>query len=502
MGDWALSADAKLLAVLRKGNIEIWDLPAWKQHRVITPCNVREKSPPSFLGVALSDDGKNLATTDSYSRNLLVLDLATDKLIHQLPMNTTDPFSNPLLRLHGESQSLVCSFRMPAPERKSRQMAQSWDLKNRKPIQSFAMSFNTFDNDPPCVISDNARWISHAVTTDGSQDNCLIEIWDLSTGKLARRIETECLIQCSAFSPDGIHFAASDGTILRIYEVSTGKENQNIRRLARREIQHLQFSPDGRSLYVCGSETIDKRDTTTGELLTTYAMPRESVGVVQKLIFPDAGRVLALGMELNAFRLWDVIANKVFSPTDVSTQDIAEVAFTSRGELFIGSVGGGRFIDPRSGSKVRGIPDRDRADRVPNGSGSGRVMALSNKGDILRWRCQFYDAKTGKLVADDTLAFDQEENAFAFLDGDAKVATVRNRKLRIWELHTGRDITSSDLPLPKQERARSLIAAPNSKHFAIVTQASSLPVAEALEPCSGMPNDGPSYVSLKHHTRA
>src|SRR6185369_2604347 len=57
----------------------------------------------------------------------------------------------------------------------------------------------------------------------------------------------------------------------------------------------------------------------------------------------------------------------------------------------------------------------------------------------------------------------------SFFDGGHKVASVQQKKLRVWQTRTGRDLAKVDLPLRAQELAFKLIASPKGSFFALMT---------------------------------
>ncbi len=488
----ALTPDGKLLAVLGLGgDIEIWELPAWKRQRLLRGRSFDKNNPPQFLGLTFSPDSKKLVTFYANQQCLHVIDVATGKALKKLALGKNDPRGAPTLTLLRDGQTLVGSFNIQVPNGNMVQEVQIWDLAKDKLTRSFPMPMDRSAGQSPRVISADGRWLAQALLDEEAiaKDNrvdAYIEIWDLKTGKLARKIETDggMLMPKLAYSPDGKWLAASNGqSILRIYDADTGKERHNIR-LRRAPLSHLEFSPDSASLYVADQDgKITLWDPASGERTASHAIPNSSA--VRHLVFQPDGKVLALGYDMDAVHLWEVATGKQLSPTGVPASVITEVAFAANGDLFVAAEDGFfAWWNPRTGAKLRDLklelPSRDEdgifrvVDVDPRRPRTGLIssVTMSQNGEFLANTngnsLSFHDAKTGKLLYDDELN-NAGDRAVTFLDGGSKVAAMQGKKVRVWNARSGRDLAVFNIPLRKHEIAVKLSASPNGKHFAVVT---------------------------------
>jgi WD40 repeat protein len=496
-----MSPDGKLLAVLCMGvEIEIWALPAWTRQRRITSRAVEKKNRVQFQGLAFSADSTKLATCDTNQRNIHLFDLATGKPLKKLGLGKKDqgPAGNPQLSISRDEERLFCSYFFAQRKENGgqHQEVQVWDLAKEKMTQSFQIRTDRSGTQPRHVVSADGRWLARytmdeAAIARGGDGEGFIELWDLTTGKSARKIESEMPMQKLAFSPDGKWLAASNGqSVLRIYDAVNFKERHNIR-LRRTAIQHLEFSPDGKSLYVADyTGKISRWDHISGEPKVSYDPPVKS-GVRQLAFVPD-GKILALGSAgVGGVAFWEVTQRKLFSPANVPTGVIDEVMFSAKGELFVASEDGSlAWWNPRTAVKLRDLklemdvgnldffiedervlPFAERVSRRRDVGGG--IVSLSSDGEFVVAgngnSLSFYDAKSGKLLYDDDYGLHGSQSHMSFFAGDSKVAALQGKKIRIWNARTGRDVAKFDVPLRGQEEAIRMTASANGKHFAIAT---------------------------------
>ena len=100
-------------------------------------------------------------------------------------------------------------------------------------------------------------------------------------------------------------------------------------------------------------------------------------------------------------------------------------------------------------------------------------MGLSPNGEFLiagSGGGSFFDAKTGKILYDQEFGRNGEGfSDIAFLDGGARSASLTNKKVRIWNTRTGRDISSFTIPLKDMEQSVRFAASSTGKHVAVET---------------------------------
>ncbi len=158
-------------------------------------------------------------------------------------------------------------------------------------------------------------WV--AFTSDGKtfatgENYGPLQIWDMQTGKLVRKVmgnnaKTFSLV----FSPDGQTLAAGNTKgFIRLWDAAKGTLKARYQVDARRAgeatisvIQQICFSPDGKTLFSCGlEETICRFDLTTGKKLPDIKTG-ESLSC---LVFsPDGTRLFSAGHG-GTIRQWDM----------------------------------------------------------------------------------------------------------------------------------------------------------------------------------------------------
>ncbi len=492
------SPDGKLLAALGIDNdIEIFALPAWKRRPVVLG---RSNNPPQFQGLAFSADSKKLVSCDIQQMQIHLFDLDAAKSLKKISLKGINGMREPFLILSRDEQTLACVCFSDGPKGATQQVF-VWDLLAKDKVRTninLPIDPNTGGR-PAVSVSADCRWLAHSVMNEnpnrpGQGLEARLELWDLTTGKLARKIDIETPMPLIALSGDGKWLAASTGNaLLRIYEASTGKELHNIR--GRAAIQHLQFSPDSAALFVADYDgKIHRWNPASGERTATWKSPGRMV--VSQLVFPPQGKMLALDLGLDAVHFWEVETGKLFSPKDLPADPINEVEFSPQGELFVATEGGmTAWWNPRTGAKLRDlkvefmdaeerginffrgdidgvfVPRRgfDRRNR-----GNGAVFGLSPNGEFLVGNdgggATFYDAKTGKLLYDEDAGRNGGTSSeIAFLQGGSKSASITNKKVRIWNTRTGRDLASFTIPLREQEISTRFAASAAGKHFAVET---------------------------------
>ena len=214
---------------------------------------------------------------------------------------------------------------------------------------------------------------------------------------------------------------------------------------------------------------------------------------MRQLAFQTDGKILALGQSMDAVAFWEVTQGKLFSPANVPASIISGLQFSAKDELFVASEDGMMaWWNPRSAAKLRDVklefadhgpmdyfpgdivPDRFfRDDRFYSRRGGGGFVTLSSGAEILATgdggMYSFFDGKTGKLLYDEDAGRFNGQSVLSFFDGDAKVAAIQMKRIRVWNARSGRDLDKFDLPLRDQEQAIRLAASPSGKHFAIAT---------------------------------
>lgn len=205
-----------------------------------------------------------------------------------------------------------------------------------------------------------------------------------------------------------------------------------IARLGKGEVNDLKFSPDGSLLAAATAIGIWLYDVHTGKEITMLPHPKK----VNALVFSNDGKTLAAGeSEYQGYdstvRLWDVETSKVISSFTGNWHQIKSLAYTADGkELVIagGSKGWTEEIwtwNPADGTHQENVIDLSHLKGYP-----GTILVLSLDG--------------------------------RYLANVVKSNNNHRRKIEIWEVNTGHQISTLDPPLGS---VSTIVFSPDQKTF-------------------------------------
>ena len=309
-----------------------------------------------------------------------------------------------------------------------------------------------------------------------SADNTLC-LWDLATAKkicgLDARTEHLDISRFSLirFSPNcrqmlGVYGA--ERSDVQLWDWLTGRTLWYVNR---GNVDLVEFSPDGRSIFIAGQDTTRLWDSATGKEIRRFEGP---VGDVLSAAFsPDGRRVLAIGKDRTA-RLWDVATGKeighihglgdpvtAFYPDgryvltkSAQLWDLATAKITQR--LFYGHFGRVSWISFSSDCRKMLTGGQDRTARLWDMAEGkelfcfdGHVgpvcsMSLSCDGDKLVTGSQDKTARLWDATSGEELRrFEGHGGSVHFVsispDGQ-HVLSVDSDFVRLWETRTGNEV--------------------------------------------------------------
>ncbi len=295
-----------VIAGSNDGMVYLWDVQTGKSKRTFSN---RENGGYALLGMALSTDGKTLASisypSDGTMKPLVILwDVATGK--PSLKWQSQDPqFPNIIaFSTDGEITAIPEGKGLPLREVASGQVLLSLESAPLQPRERL-LEVVAFSPDGRAVAA-----VTGTPLPGGRYDelaDCTIHLWELATGRTIRRIQgIKNAVQAAAFSPDGRTLATAGEGLVQLWDIATGKELLAYRgQDVQVSLGAVAFSPDGTKL-VAGywDSTAIVWDLTPGIRRARMAPKTLTPGDLQRLWTNLAGQDPA---EAHV-AVWDLVA--------------------------------------------------------------------------------------------------------------------------------------------------------------------------------------------------
>ncbi|MCC7451829.1 MAG: PD40 domain-containing protein [Anaerolineae bacterium] len=267
----------------------------------------------------------------------------------------------------------------------------------------------------------DSRWMNVRFSPDGSilatsGGDLAIRLWRTADGKpvgqpLTGHIDT---IDRLAFSPDGKLLASSDGRTIRLWDVSTGNVTALLKSFED-GMGCITFSPDGKLLASSGKGTARNTgivriwDATTNQQVRSFDLAIDGY-IVQgctETFSPD-GKFIVVSGEASRGSNWP---GRVWF-IDIQTGQLRTFNVLKQGRVIFNPANTG--VIAVSGPKV--------ATSANNREGSPVIL----------------DANVGAMQ----MQFMDWASAIAFTPDGTILAGVHKRNLRLWDVSTGRPLTS------------------------------------------------------------
>jgi RNA polymerase sigma factor (sigma-70 family) len=314
--------------------------------------------------------------------------------------------------------------------------------------------FDTATGETICEVTDGGRALSApayapegktvaALSHGGNWDGESVGLWDVAAGRLVRRITgLEVTAHCLAFSPDGKLLAVGNlqRTTLQLFDVATGKEARRLRCWP--SVVRLAFSPDGKTLAAAKSEgTVTLTDVRTGAPRPASPEPGSGLGGLR---FTDGGRsLLTVGAEI-AVRDWRT-GRVVRRYPDPRTDNVCGLSVSADGQVLAACDWGGtvRLVDGRSGKGLHALTGHgvgvDKTLFAPDGR---KLFTMGYDNAARVW-----DVATGKQLHRLEVAGANSLNQLA-VSADGKVLATSSPEgrgsglhaVRLWEVGRGKEL--------------------------------------------------------------
>lgn len=430
----ALSLDSKTLAIggsdnYGEGTVEIWDIPSG----MITS-GVTTSVKGSTYGLALTPDGKTLATgarfyddgTATFIGELALWDVATGSFKASLPTTGT-VVSSIAISPDGKVLADNCDGYI-----------ELWNLSTTALISNlnagFAITSDAFSPDGKTLLLGGLTYIVNPVgSSPGDVGN--LQFWDVSTQIVTQSVYSSPYIglTAAAFSSDGTTaagagylFSTSDieSGALNLWNTSTGKQLASLNTSASLGVKSVAFSPSGSTLASGGQNTsggvLELWNPSTGNQVAN--LPTTSAHGVTAIAYSADGSLMATGGTNEAggvLELWNTASNKLngtLSPEE--NRMINAISFAPDGTIL--AIGGQNVTgsqttglvelwNPKTGSRLTtlsapGVTDVYGLAFSPDGSTLATCGNGFNGSGPRVAELQLWNIATGKLTASVALA--------------------------------------------------------------------------------------------------
>jgi RNA polymerase sigma factor (sigma-70 family) len=433
--------------------VRFWNMASGKELRRFDEADM-------VMAVALSPDGKTLATTSFHSPNakwnVRLRDAATGKEKRRFQANV------PVFRLAFSPDGRTLVALAPHNGGQPTSTIYLWDMATGK--------FREIAGQPPFMYSAVFTPDSKTLATGSDQG---IVLWDVTTAKARARLGgRHAWTTCLAFSRDGKLLATVSHGTVRLWDVATGKERPPPAEGHQGGIGALVFLPDGKTLASVGRDmTLRFWKAVNGRPTRHHRLPAGTFHSYEW--FADDGSTLAwrdgkrigqldvkTGKPLRSFDLPEIVYFFAMAPAGKL------LAAYSRDRTL-------RLLDRTSGKVVRVFA---RYPELVSGlafAPDGRTLAVAVEDSTIRLE----DPATGKQRL--LLQWPTGIVAFVFSpDSRTLSVSLADNRLVLVDVATGKELRAIRLA----EHAAKLVYSPNGKLLAVGTSAGAI---HLWEPATG-----------------
>jgi RNA polymerase sigma factor (sigma-70 family) len=419
----------------------------------------------TICNLLLTPDGKTLVSNSYYgSRTVCVWELATGKLLHQLP----GTFEHKNIALSADGKVVAVG---------QKEAIVLWDLASGREVRRLAQpdaSGFAFSPDGKTLAAagnnsnilfwdlttgkKTAKWKhdSNSVTElaftpdgktliSGQHFGSKIALWDIASGKKRQELDAKGGdIFSFALSPDGAILATgSRQGGIPLWDIKSGKLIRKLQAKGRKECTAVAFSPDGKTLAAVERED-DKDIVSFWDVASGKELPRPKgdIHAFWNIVFAPDGKTLITGWS-SAIGFWDLATGKEIGPAASCPPLAFNVTASPDGQMLAFCEENIRLWDISRGREVGALP---------GGSESAMSLAFSPDGKSLAAgtiynTISLWDLTSRKRIR--TLKGDEKNDGMAFghfssiafaPDGKTFASSGHDGIVRLWEAASGKEL--------------------------------------------------------------
>ncbi len=286
------SPDGKILAVGSwDEKVTLWEWQQKKERRI--PLPARKLGIDTTFHGWFSPDGKWFVAGGGWDSPLCVYELATGREVRRFDCSASISTISP------DGKRLAVAG-LKNDKGGGETVLRFFDLESGKATTQYPLSDQHFYHS--LAFSPDGKLLA----CGGSDRSCLVEC---ASGRIVHRLSGGGPTKMTFF-PGGKILAASTGRRLRLWDVATGREEED-RTGDFGAFPVLAISPNGRLLAAseAGDPAVSLWDTATGRLLRALSLKRENRDL-QSLAFSADGGTLLAGQIKGSLQFWNVATGK------------------------------------------------------------------------------------------------------------------------------------------------------------------------------------------------
>jgi WD40 repeat protein len=456
----SLSADGKYLAVAGQNGVTLFDRATGKRLAQVGANNLIQGFP---IAVAFAPKGNRIACAGF--RSLIVAEVPTGKLLHQLALN--DPNFQQASGLTFSADGSVVAVGMSYAAVNQKIKAFAWEVATGKQFGPFEVVQNSGCS--TALSPDGKRlatWGRHfpRKANDDREPAQTVQLWDVATGKELRKFKLDrpnAQLNAAAFSGDGKTLAIASGlSTFHLIDVETGKARRTFAG-RRGQVTLLEFSPDGKLLVAGGADgTVQAWHTGSGERLALAAGPR---GRLLGFGYPEGGQIITVGMLGQTIAWWDAVTGKSGHKAPGHWIPVAAVAFTPDGKTLRSMSYDGQVLswDPASGELQKRLTLLDDEELRVGGNAVMRLHSVALAADAgaaatsssYIGNCvRLWDLTGGQPVCDFEMSQPSGANYGLAFSGPgnrlAAASLAKHLNVHIWDCGRGEEVARLSYDLP------------------------------------------------------